>query len=57
MDYRFGRKNNWRRTVWNELIRRVINPDGIVLYLGGRENYDRELLLSKGIKDWNIWML
>lgn len=54
MNYDFGRKRNWRRTIWNELISRAVNPDGVALYLGGRDNYDRELLCKKGIKEWNI---
>lgn len=55
-DYNFGQKNNWRRTVWNEVLRRARprvehHP---VLYLAGPQDSDRSIAASKGVPHWNL---
>lgn len=57
MDYDFGNKRQWRRTVWSQLWDKA-DPDrlreGVFIYLGGKSNHDRDLLLSKGVRPHNI---
>lgn len=55
-DYRFGQKNNWRRTVWNEVLRRTNGREKTqpILYLAGPEDIDRELAISKGVPAQNL---
>ena len=54
-NYKTGRKNNWRRTVWNEIARRVLSRwNAIVLYLAGEQDLDRPVALSKGFKANNM---
>lgn len=50
-NYDYGIKRNWRRWAWNQL-----NPelDGVVLYLCGPDDYDREIALKKGFKNHNL---
>jgi len=55
MNYRFGNKAQWRRTVWNEIARRV--PDrknAVVLYLAGPENYDKAEAVRRGFDSRNL---
>lgn len=50
-DYSFGTKNHWRRTIWNEIVRRAGNKTSheTVLYLAGSEDKDRKIAVGKGI--------
>ena len=54
--YLFGSKNNWRRTVWNEVLRRV-GPraeNEVILYLPGPENLDYRVGTEKGVPSHNL---
>lgn len=58
-DYKFGRKNNWRRWKWNQIVNKLKdigkNPrDAIILYLCGPSDIDREIAISKGISNENL---
>jgi hypothetical protein len=55
-NYRFGQKNNWRRTVWNEVLRRTDGREKVepILYLSGPEDIDRDIARSKGVPDGNL---
>lgn len=54
-DYRFGNKNNWRRTVWNEIARRVEDKkEAVVLYLAAGQDLDRKVATSKGFRSNNL---
>lgn len=58
-DYKFGQKNNWRRAVWNEIVKRL-KADGIpikealVLYLAGEQDLDRKVAVEKGFHPDNL---
>ena len=56
MDYKFGPKNNWRRTVWNQISVRLAVParDALVLYLAGKDDLDREIARRHGFRDENL---
>lgn len=56
MHYKFGQKNHWRRTMWNKIVERLEVPtrDAIVVYLGGRNDLDRDVALSKGFRHENL---
>lgn len=52
-EYGSGQKNHWRRTIWNEVIRRMgdrrrTHP---VLYLAGPDDKDRAVACSKGVSE------
>jgi len=53
MDYDFGQKRHWRRTLWNQIAERVsmVKTGGPKLYLGGMEDHDRRVMGEKGIVD------
>jgi hypothetical protein len=55
-DYRFGQKNNWRRTVWDEVLRRTNGREKTepILYLAGSEDLDRALAIDKGVPNQNL---
>ena len=55
-NYKFGQKNNWRRSVWNEVIRRTNGREQSesVLYLAGPDDHDRQIAVEKGIPDENL---
>lgn len=54
-NYKFGRKNNWRRTVWNEICRRTKNKKNArILYLAGEQDLDREVAKQKGFDVRNM---
>jgi hypothetical protein len=55
-EYKFGPKNNWRRSVWNQIKARLRVPakDALVLYLAGPGDYDREVAVSKGFRAHNL---
>jgi L-rhamnose mutarotase len=58
--YKFGRKNNWRRQVWNEAVNRLKSMGKLIsdckcLYLPGSENLDGEVAVQKGFKPWNLY--
>ena len=54
--YRFGQKNNWRRSVWNEVLRRTNGREKTepILYLAGPQDIDREIAVSKGVPLQNL---
>ena len=43
-NYKFGRKNNWRRWAWNKAKDRLSVPvkDAVVLYLPSKQNIDQK---------------
>lgn len=58
-NYKFGRKNNWRRWQWNIITKTLKNlgkkpQDSICLYLRGPDDKDREVALQKGFKSNNM---
>ncbi len=54
--YKFGNKNQWRRTIWNRITERLtVRPsEAIVLYLAGPDNLDRDEMLRRGFAARNI---
>lgn len=56
LDYKFGSKNNWRRTIWNALLRRTKGRERKypILYLAGRMDLDRAVAESKGVPRENL---
>lgn len=46
-NYKFGTKNNWRRTIWNEIDSRLDKneKDLIVLGLFGEQDLDRKIAM------------
>ena len=56
MDYSFGSKNHWRRTIWNDILRRTGGKenDGVILYLPGAGDLDRKIATSKGVPKNNL---
>lgn len=56
MDYKHGRKNQWRRRSWREIAKRVENKkDARVLYLAGRQDLDRSVAIKKGFQPDNLF--
>lgn len=55
-NYRFGQKNNWRRTVWNAVLRRTNGRERThpILYLAGPEDIDRRIAVGKGVPNQNL---
>jgi hypothetical protein len=55
-DYKSGPKNNWRRSVWNEVLSRTNGREKteFVLYLAGPQDLDREIAISKGVPAENL---
>ncbi len=55
-DYRNGIKNNWRRSVWNEALRRTNGTEKHfpVLYMPGSEDLDRPVAEAKGVPRQNL---
>lgn len=54
-EYKFGQKNNWRRTIWNEIAARVDKrKSAVCMYLAGAEDHDRAVAVSKGFDDRNL---
>jgi hypothetical protein len=56
MEYSFGQKNHWRRTIWNEILRRTKGREQreIILYLAGPDDLDRKVATSKGVPNHNL---
>lgn len=56
MDYSFGNKAQWRRTMWNQIVKRLQVParDAVVLYLAGESDADRAVALRHGFRDENL---
>jgi hypothetical protein len=54
--YKNGPKNHWRRTVWNEVLRRTAGREKTqpILYLAGPEDLDRAVAVSKGVPRQNL---
>jgi hypothetical protein len=55
-NYKVGPKNNWRRTVWNEILRRTNGREKTypILYLCGPQDLDRLIATSKGVPNQNL---
>lgn len=55
-NYKSGPKNNWRRTVWNEVLRRTNGreQEQPILYLAGPQDLDREIAVEKGVPTQNM---
>lgn len=55
-NYKFGSKNNWRRTVWNRIVERLAVPvrDAVALYFAGPQDRDREIAIQKGFRPHNL---
>lgn len=55
-DYKFGSKNNWRRSMWNEVLRRTDGREKreVILYLAGPNDLDRTVAVSKGVPTQNL---
>lgn len=56
MDYKFGNKNNWRRTTWNRIAERLTCSahEALVLYLAGEKNLDCNVAALKGFDRRNL---
>lgn len=56
IDYKNGRKNQWRRTLWNSIVDRLEVPprDAVVVYLPGPQDLDRAVAKSKGFREENL---
>lgn len=54
--YKRGQKNNWRRRVWNEVLRRTAGREQseVILYLAGSEDLDRQIAIDKGVPHGNL---
>lgn len=55
-DYNFGPKNHWRRTQWNEVLRRTKGREKseLVIYLPGSQDIDRTISTAKGVPYSNL---
>jgi len=54
--YNTGRKNNWRRTTWNNISKRLKSPkDAKCIYLAGEDDLDRKVALTKGFSNKNLF--
>lgn len=55
-DYDLGPKNHWRRTIWNEVLRRTAGreKEELILYLAGPQDLDRKVALQKSVPDQNL---
>lgn len=55
-DYNFGQKNHWRRSVWNEVLRRTAGRERseVILYLPGPKDEDRAVAVAKGVPTQNL---
>lgn len=56
-DYKFGQKNNWRRWLWNNIVKRKIDKplkECLVLYLAGESDLDRKVAVEKGFHPNNL---
>jgi hypothetical protein len=51
-----GRKNNWRRTIWNDVLGRTGGREKreLILYLTGPQDIDRVIAVSKGVPSLNL---
>lgn len=54
-NYKFGQKNHWRRTAWNEIASRVKDrKNARILYLAGEQNLDSQVAEQKGFRKQNM---
>ena len=51
-----GQKGNWRRSIWNEVLRRISDERAIgpILYLPGPGDVDRKIAISKGVRTQDL---
>jgi len=54
-NYKFGNKNNWRRTVWNIAAKHIPKKkNAICLYVGDEKDLDRPVAIKKGFYSNNL---
>lgn len=55
-DYRFGQKNHWLRTTWNQILNRTAGLEQTqpILYLAGPDDNDRRVAIDKGVPSHNL---
>ncbi len=55
-NYKTGIKNNWRRSHWNEILRRTNGAEKRlpVIYFPGPQDLDRIVAVSKGVPTHNL---
>lgn len=55
-NYKSGQKNNWRRTIWNEVLSRTNGREKteLILYLAGPQDLDRQIAVEKGVPTQNM---
>lgn len=55
-NYDVSKKNHWRRTIWNEVLRRTAGEEKekLILYLAGPQDLDRQVAVQKGVPDQNL---
>lgn len=55
-DYGSGVKSNWRRAIWNEVLRRTDGREKTepILYLAGPQDLDRKIAVQKGVNPQNL---
>lgn len=55
-DYKNGPKNNWRRTFWNDILRRTNGREQseFIIYLVGSRDLDRVIAVEKGVPTQNL---
>lgn len=55
MNYKFGRKNQWRNRVWRMVAQRMPNPRrATVLYLASDQDLDRDVAIRCGFEHANL---
>jgi len=56
LNYNFGRKNQWRKWVWNKFKDSFPHnrKEKIILYLSGPSDIDREIAINKGFDSRNL---
>jgi len=54
-NYKFGNKNNWRRTVWNIAAKHIPKKkNAICVYVGDENDLDRPVAIKKGFYSNNL---
>ena len=55
-DYKFGQKNHWRRTLWNEVLRRTGGREKseVLIYMPGSQDLDRTVAVQKNVPSRNL---
>lgn len=53
MNYDFGQKRHWRKWIWNRIAERS-DRNGLVVYMPGVNDFDREVAIAKGFRPNNL---